>query len=89
MSYGPVRDEETAEVKAGLLADDVEKGKDALVQGRKSLWTKVVDGFCIILNIASTVILVFLNNWYVADCTQVDGNDVLMFVFPGYLKTLN
>lgn len=66
-------DEDIEMNKMGLLA---EEGRDSIdspppmpKEGRKpekrGPWSRVIDGFCIVLNIASTVILVFLNNWYV------------------------
>jgi len=59
------RDEDIEMSKTGLLADDIE---GSLANGfhkapRRSLTSKFVDMACIILNIASTVTLVFLNNW--------------------------
>lgn len=62
-------DEDLEMNKMGLLADELrDTSPPALKEGRKpekAFWSKVIDGFCICLNIASTVILVFLNNWFV------------------------
>jgi solute carrier family 35 protein E3 len=54
---------------------DVEMAKEKLMrgeiplrdasQGRKALGKQLIDGGCILLNIASTVTLVFLNKWHV------------------------
>jgi len=49
-----------------LLEEDVLAEKNPVVLPT-TLGTKVLDGACIILNIASTVTLVFLNNWILKD----------------------
>lgn len=50
--------------KTGLLEDEPDyKDKGAPV--KRGLRSTVVDGACILLNIASTVVLVFLNKWCV------------------------
>jgi len=46
----------------GRLLEDQPVDKDAGLP-KKGLRKQLVDIFCIILNIASTVTLVFLNNW--------------------------
>jgi solute carrier family 35 protein E3 len=53
---------------------DIEMAKEKLMkgeipsrdasQGRMGLGKRLIDGGCILLNIASTVTLVFLNKWY-------------------------
>ncbi|KAE8449522.1 hypothetical protein EG329_008131 [Mollisiaceae sp. DMI_Dod_QoI] len=65
------RDEDLEMNKMGLLSEEM---KDivptALEEGGKAPkgpWSKVIDGFCICLNIVSTVTLVFLNNWILKD----------------------
>jgi hypothetical protein len=67
-----MRDEDIEMSKTGLLSEetsyDEEDGKGGVQQQQqppaKSFRNKIIDGACIMLNIASTVILVFLNNWY-------------------------
>jgi hypothetical protein len=55
---------------------DIEMGKTRLLEDeqpasmnppppKKGPRSDIVDGACILLNIASTVVLVFLNKWYV------------------------
>ena len=56
---------------------DVEMAKEKLMKGEvplsalspgpKRARKQLVDGACILLNIASTVTLVFLNKWYVCE----------------------
>jgi hypothetical protein len=59
------------------LEEDIEMGEDladtvntklgsvgGLAKGRR-LQKQILDGACILLNITSTVVLVFLNKWYV------------------------
>lgn len=65
--------------------EDVEMAKEKRMEGEitssavsqvpKGLGKQLIDGACILLNIASTVTLVFLNNWY------VHADDGLMTVF--------
>jgi hypothetical protein len=54
-----------------LLQEDLKKDDEiATTSGhgeKKALRTRLVDGACIGMNIFSTVILVFLNNWYVCE----------------------
>lgn len=58
--------------------EDVEMTKKKLLKGekpsikdvsptQKGLRKQIVDGACILLNIASTVTLVFLNKWFVCE----------------------
>lgn len=59
----------------GKKNDDIEEGEEAPMmsngspvsepQQQKGLRSQIIDGACICLNIASTVLLVFLNKWYV------------------------
>lgn len=62
-------DEDLEMNKMGLLADEIRGASPPVpkegVKPQKGYWSKVIDGFCICLNIASTVTLVFLNNWLV------------------------
>jgi solute carrier family 35 protein E3 len=63
------REEDIEMSKTGLLAeefpDETQDKRDGFTKAPvKTLQSKIVDGLCIVLNIASTVILVFLNNWY-------------------------
>lgn len=62
-------DEDLEMHKMGLLAEEMRSASPPapkeVAKPQKGLWGKVIDGFCICLNIASTVILVFLNNWSV------------------------
>jgi hypothetical protein len=50
-----------------LLQEDLKKDDEIIANGgyeeRKTVRTRLVDGACIGMNIFSTVILVFLNNW--------------------------
>ena len=48
--------------KIGLLKDEQLAKNGPLV--KKRLRNGIVDGGCILLNIVSTVVLVFLNKWY-------------------------
>lgn len=50
--------------KTGLLQEEP-KVKDNGPAVKRGLRSNIVDGACILLNIASTVVLVFLNKWYV------------------------
>lgn len=50
--------------RTGLINGEVQDEK-ADVSEPQSLRSKLTDGGCILMNIASTVILVFLNKWYV------------------------
>jgi hypothetical protein len=64
-------------IMRGQDYDDVEMVKEKLARGaslfpdapsaRTGLRKQVIDGACILLNIASTVTLVFLNKWYVCE----------------------
>lgn len=55
--------------KTGLLSEEGEREikKEPQKEPVKNFRTKLVDGACILLNIASTVLLVFLNNWILKD----------------------
>jgi len=67
------------ELSAKLLKDD-EKEKPAAVaiaaQSPKGFRKQVIDVACILLNIISTVTLVFLNKWYVCkeQCCNYTSN---------------
>lgn len=64
MSASKRDDEDVEKSNVGLMDGQVHDKKDedavAVPQGLRS---KVIDGACIGLNIASTVTLVFLNKW--------------------------
>lgn len=67
MAPNNMREDDLEMSKTGLLADeerDEEKADNTVAEPIKNFRSKLVDGLCIILNIASTVLLVFLNNWY-------------------------
>ncbi len=64
--------------------EDVEMTNKKLLKGeklsikdvsstQKGLRKQVIDGGCILLNIASTVTLVFLNKWYVFEVAESSG----------------
>jgi solute carrier family 35 protein E3 len=72
--------------------EDVERTNKKLLEGekpsrkdvspiQKGLRKQLIDGACILLNIASTVTLVFLNKWYV--CVDARNGSILLTV--GYL----
>lgn len=67
-----MREDDLEMSKTGLLAEEemgdreLEKGDSQIAEPIKTFRNKLVDGFCIVLNIASTVLLVFLNNWYLS-----------------------
>jgi solute carrier family 35 protein E3 len=50
--------------KTGLLQDETKASSNGQ-PAKKGARTGIVDGACILLNIASTVVLVFLNKWCV------------------------
>ena len=52
--------------KARLLEEEPPANKNPPPPPKKGLRSNIVDGACILLNIASTVVLVFLNKWYVS-----------------------
>ncbi len=64
----------TANAMRDQAYEDVEMAKEKLIKGETPLSAaspglngtgkQLVDGACILLNIASTVTLVFLNKWY-------------------------
>lgn len=72
MTSATTRDEDIEMSKTGLLSEEMGEDREMKKESRKepvkSFRTKLVDGACIALNIASTVLLVFLNNWYVCQC---------------------
>ena len=71
----PSSDESEKDVemsKTGLLLDEP-KPKDNGEPAKKGVRSTAVDGACIMLNIASTVVLVFLNKWCVCDDKQWTG----------------
>lgn len=52
--------------KRRLFKDETPEEKSNNVSpAKKGLRSNIVDGACILLNIASTVVLVFLNKWYI------------------------
>jgi hypothetical protein len=71
----PSFDEQKEDVemsKPGLLRDESKfKENDP---AKKGLRSNIVDGACILLNIASTVVLVFLNKWYVVLQDAMDSD---------------
>ena len=72
--------------KTGLLTEEA-KSKDNGPPVKKGLRSNVVDGACIILNIASTVVLVFLNKWCVP--SAIIAMDSAMGLLSNYSLTLN
>ncbi|KAI9051917.1 hypothetical protein LZ554_004173 [Drepanopeziza brunnea f. sp. 'monogermtubi'] len=52
--------------RTGLIDGEVQKDK-VIPSKTRSLRTQITDGACILMNIASTVTLVFLNNWIFKD----------------------
>ncbi len=84
------RDEDLEMNKMGLLSEEM---KDIIPtapeeggKAPKGPWSKVIDGFCICLNIVSTVTLVFLNNWSVcANMNATTKASVCLYSVPiGY-----
>jgi hypothetical protein len=63
--------------------EDVETAKEKLMKGempsrdapsaQKGLRKQVIDTSCILLNIASTVTLIFLNKWYICEYDRLAG----------------
>jgi hypothetical protein len=71
----PPQSTTTANAMRDQAYEDVEMAKEKLIKGEiplsaaspglKGTGKQLIDGACILLNIASTVTLVFLNKWYV------------------------
>lgn len=53
--------------------DLAKEGSLSTVTGSPGAQKQTVDGACILLNIASTVFLVFLNKWYVDMIPKADS----------------
>ncbi|EKD12655.1 uncharacterized protein L3040_005240 [Drepanopeziza brunnea f. sp. 'multigermtubi'] len=67
MSASQQRLEEDLEMSStGLIDGEIQKDK-ANPSKQQSLRSQITDGACILMNIASTVTLVFLNNWIFKD----------------------
>jgi solute carrier family 35 protein E3 len=80
MSTSTDRDDEDLEMSnMKLLEEDVVAEKDTPLP--RSLRAKALDGACIILNITSTVTLVFLNNWYFPRSYHADRLLTMMLGF--------
>ena len=75
--------------KRRLLKDETpeEKSKNASL-AKKGLRSNIVDGACILLNIASTVVLVFLNKWHIFLASAIYGSFTDMEQL-GSSRTLN
>ena len=65
-------DEDLEMSKMGLVDGEIYQDKDKVAEESakpQSTKSRIVDMLCILLNIASTVTLVFLNKWYVRHAT--------------------
>lgn len=65
-------DEDLEMSKMGLVDGEIYQDKDKVAEESakpQSTKSRIVDMLCILLNIASTVTLVFLNKWYVCHAT--------------------
>jgi hypothetical protein len=71
---------------APLIDPEQGKAQDMPKRPRGTMAT-VIDFACILLNIASTVLLVFINKWYCPTLCSLRGRVILTFRLVGFSTT--